>query len=112
MNIKELIPALLLAAVGLALTVWSIFIILSNSNASILTLKGPIFLAVAGILLVAFSIFYVKTADHQYKEGNDDEFEDELGIIWKENEDENEDENDDENEEVNKEANEEENGDK
>jgi len=108
MNIKELIPALLLAAVGLALTVWSVFIILSNPNASILNLKGPIILAVAGILLVAFAIFYVKNVDHQYKEEDEDEFKDELGIIWEENEDESEDDN----EEVNEEVNEEKNGDK
>jgi len=98
MNIKELIPALLLAAVGLALTVWSVFIIFSNSNASILNLKGPIVLAVAGMLLVAFAIFYVKTVDRQYREEDEDEneFEDELGIIWEECEEEDEDEFEDE----------------
>jgi len=102
MNIKELIPALLLAAVGLALTVWSVFIILSNSNVSILNLKGPVVLAVAGILLVSFAIFYVKTADRQYREEDEDEdefedeFEDELGIVWEECEEEDEDEFEDE----------------
>jgi len=86
MDSKKLISALLLAVLGLALAVWNLCIMISNSNAvSLLNFKSQIVLIITGILLVIFAIFYAKNEDRQYKEEDEDGFEDGFEIIYDEN---------------------------
>lgn len=82
MDIKKILPALLLAVLGFALTAWSIYVIAANSaDGSLFYFKGQIVFIAAGILLMIFAIYYAKNGD-QYKD--EEESEDELGIVWEE----------------------------
>ncbi|MDL2261698.1 DNA polymerase V family protein, partial [Methanimicrococcus sp. OttesenSCG-928-J09] len=65
-----------------ALTAWSIYVIAANSaDGSLFYFKGQIVFIAAGILLMIFAIYYAKNGD-QYKD--EEESEDELGIVWEE----------------------------
>lgn len=82
MDIKKILPALLLAVLGFALTAWSIYVIAVNSgDGSLFYFKGQIVFIIAGILLMVFAIYYSKNGD-QYRD--EEESEDELGIVWEE----------------------------
>lgn len=80
MDIKKILPAVLLAVLGFALSAWSIYVIAANSgDGSIFSFKGEIVFIIAGILLMAFAIYYAKNGD-QYSD--EEESDDEVEIIW------------------------------
>ncbi|WNY28343.1 hypothetical protein MmiEs2_05280 [Methanimicrococcus stummii] len=79
-DIKKIMPALLLALLGLIFVFWNIYVILKSNAASLWDLKGPIVLIITGLLLFVFAVYYARNEDRQYKDEDDPE--DEIEIIY------------------------------
>jgi sulfite exporter TauE/SafE len=81
MERKNLIPALMLALLGIFMICGSIFIAMTNNTETFEGFKALIIFFIAGIILVAFAVYYAKTGGMSDKEW-EDEPKDDLGIVW------------------------------
>ncbi|MDR0766992.1 MAG: hypothetical protein LBE57_00885 [Methanosarcinales archaeon] len=83
---QNLIPALILALLGIIFIGWSIFILITSLNPETLEGIGALFtFFIAGVMLIAFSVYYAKTGGESDKEWESDP--DDFGIEWEFDED-------------------------
>jgi len=98
MERKNLIPALMLAALGILMIGGSIFIMVTSYAETLKDLRALVTFFAAGILLIAFAVYFAKTGGMSDLEREEEKPED-LGIEWEIDEEENENGNGNEKEE-------------